>query len=450
MGACVSSQAAVADWTGEGPKPARSAAPRVCGSGAVFAAARASVAKLDRDSPASPSLSVGSSLYSLYTEASSHEAARPAPRGNQAPAAGGPCVSDAHAGPKPTLPVVVSEPIQGLELGAVVGRWASGLVYHGVWQGQAVAVTISDHRLDAPEKTMELEQRLRRVACSADLRHPSLAPLYCCSLVRHSQEPEAVVCERCVAATSGELCDHVEEEEGAEWRDYLNRSADDSSPGAGATRLEVWTVTELGYCTLEGAIRRGWLHIDSTIEGAGEAAAEEQRPRLRRILNVAHDLAAGLQFMHSKGLVHGELSGANVAVCSGPRGYSAKLGSALHQATRAASAAERRGMEAPRMELLLHTPPEVLLRGEEPSPKADVYALGTCLWEMFSGKLACPQLHPVALLRAHHARRSPLPPLVNCPPAFQALVSACMSPDAADRPDSTEVLTRLETMLAEL
>jgi serine/threonine protein kinase len=102
------------------------------------------------------------------------------------------------------------------------------------------------------------------------------------------------------------------------------------------------------------------------------------------------------------------------------------------------------------MELLLHTPPEVLLRGEEPSPKADVYALGTCLWEMFSGKLACPQLHPVALLRAHHARRSPLPPLVNCPPAFQALVSACMSPDAADRPDSTEVLTRLETMLAEL
>lgn len=39
--------------------------------------------------------------------------------------------------------------------------------------------------------------------------------------------------------------------------------------------------------------------------------------------------------------------------------------------------------------------------------------------QMFSGKLACPQVHPVALLRAHHARRSPLPPLANCPPAFQ-------------------------------
>ncbi len=34
------------------------------------------------------------------------------------------------------------------------------------------------------------------------------------------------------------------------------------------------------------------------------------------------------------------------------------------------------------MDLLLHTAPEVLLRGEEPSPKADVYALGTCLHEV--------------------------------------------------------------------
>lgn len=212
----------------------------------------------------------------------------------------------------------------------------------------------------------------------------------------------------------------------------------------------MWTVTELGHCTLEGAIRRGWLHFDSSDDAAPEVAAEPQRPRLKRILNVAHDIASGLQFLHTKGLVHGELSGANVTVCDGPRGYSAKLGSALHQATRAASAAERHGMEAPRMELLLHTAPEVLLRGEAPGQKADVYALGTLLWEMFAGKLACPQLHPVALLRAHHARRSPLPPLAGCPPAFQALVSACMSPDAADRPDSTDVLSRVEAMLAEL
>lgn len=49
--------------------------------------------------------------------------------------------------------------------------------------------------------------------------------------------------------------------------------------------------------------------------------------------------------------------------------------------------------EAPRMELLLHTAPEVLLRGEAPGQKADVYALGTLLWEVRrdggSGLLAC-------------------------------------------------------------
>ena len=152
------------------------------------------------------------------------------------------------------------------------------------------------------------------------------------------------MCERCVGFTSGELCDHPEEE-GAEWRRYLLSRTDSGSLGADdATRLEVWTVTELGHCTLEGAIRRGWLHFDSSDDAAPEVAAEPQRPRLKRILNVAHDIASGLQFLHTKGLVHGELSGANVTVCDGPRGYSAKLGSALHQATRAASAAERHGM----------------------------------------------------------------------------------------------------------
>lgn len=48
------------------------------------------------------------------------------------------------------------------------------------------------------------------------------------------------------------------------------------------------------------------------------------------------------------------------------------------------------------MELLLHTAPEVLLRGEAPGQKADVYALGTLLWEVRhdegSGLHACWKL----------------------------------------------------------
>lgn len=185
----------VADWAGEGGKSARSAAPsrrRVSGPRAL---ARAPPSAADLDSPASPSLSVGSSLYSLYTEASSHDdaaaaaAARPqasAPGASSAALAaayqvraaaaaalcgaaclalpiGTPCLLGAarpgaspaqkvtirsHTYPtaqEPTL--VVSEPMQGLELGAVVGRWADGLTYHGTWNGRQVAVTVSLHRV---------------------------------------------------------------------------------------------------------------------------------------------------------------------------------------------------------------------------------------------------------------------------------------------------------------
>lgn len=38
---------------------------------------------------------------------------------------------------------MVSHPIEGLTLGAVLGRWGNGLTYHGTWEGRPVAVTVS-------------------------------------------------------------------------------------------------------------------------------------------------------------------------------------------------------------------------------------------------------------------------------------------------------------------
>lgn len=64
----------MADWGSEGRKPALNSKPdagRVCGSQARRSGALPSTSELDSPaSLASPSLSVGSSLYSLYTESS--------------------------------------------------------------------------------------------------------------------------------------------------------------------------------------------------------------------------------------------------------------------------------------------------------------------------------------------------------------------------------------------
>lgn len=101
------------------------------------------------------------------------------------------------------------------------------------------------------------------------------------------------------------------------------------------------------------------------------------------------DVASGLAHLHSHGLVSGELAGASVHMCAAPhdteRGFSAKLSSAVHAVCHEEAARASRGRDAPRLELLAHTAPEVLLEHEAPTPASDIYSLGVLLWEASRG-----------------------------------------------------------------
>lgn len=69
---------------------------------------------------------------------------------------------------------------------------------------------------------------------------------------------------------------------------------------------------------------RGWLRVSSALESSG--------PRMDAVLATAVELASALAFLHSKDIVHGDMSAWNIMLCTsgatatvGGRGFVAKI-----------------------------------------------------------------------------------------------------------------------------
>lgn len=82
-----------------------------------------------------------------------------------------------------------------------------------------------------------------------------------------------------------------------------------------------------------------------------------------------------------------------------------------------------------------------LLRGEEPTDRADVYALGCVGWWLLSGRLVFEARSPIELIVAHLER----PPgdlgalRADLPAPLSALITTCLAKDPAARPSAREV-----------
>jgi serine/threonine-protein kinase len=88
-------------------------------------------------------------------------------------------------------------------------------------------------------------------------------------------------------------------------------------------------------------------------------------------------------------------------------------------------------------------PPEQIL-GMPLDGRADLYALGCCAWWLLTGAELFPREAADARLLHRHIYE-PIPSLVAampgpCPPALEAVISACLAKDAADRPADARAL----------
>lgn len=156
----------------------------------------------------------------------------------------------------------------------------------------------------------------------------------------------------------------------------------------------------------------------------------------RKRLEILREVCDGLQYMHSKGMVHGDIKSLNVLLGKECNAKLCDFGLTTKGLTTAIATNMSSGGTA------AWSAPEILCQGQRHTPQTDMYALGILMWEL----LTCSE--PYEGLTNHQImgqlnsnQRPPIsdPIPSGFPASYVSLMTRCWDSDPAKRPSATEV-----------
>ncbi|KAL9669295.1 hypothetical protein QQ045_006839 [Rhodiola kirilowii] len=163
----------------------------------------------------------------------------------------------------------------------------------------------------------------------------------------------------------------------------------------------------------------------------------------RKKLIIAMDAAFGMEYLHSKNIVHFDLKCDNLLVnLRDPQRPICKVGdfglSRIKRNT-LVSGGVRGTLPWMAPELLNGSSGKVL-------EKVDVFSFGIAMWEILTGEEPYADMHCGAIIGGilKNTLRPPIPQ--RCDPEWRKLMEQCWSPDPEGRPSFTEITNRLRAM----
>jgi serine/threonine protein kinase len=164
---------------------------------------------------------------------------------------------------------------------------------------------------------------------------------------------------------------------------------------------------------------------------------------LRDVVALCLDVAAGLDAIHAEGLVHRDLKPANILLDADGRALVGDLG--LCKLTDA-SVLTRPGQAVGSMDYMA---PEQI-RGHEPAPAVDVYALGCVVFECLAGAPPFADRQGMQVLWAH-LRDEPPDPCAgrdDAPAGLAWAVLSALAKDPGERPPSATGYAQMVSIAA--
>ncbi|XP_030499887.2 uncharacterized protein LOC115715197 isoform X1 [Cannabis sativa] len=194
--------------------------------------------------------------------------------------------------------------------------------------------------------------------------------------------------------------------------------------GAGGTLA---TVTEF---MVNGSLRHVLLKKDRSLDR-------------RRKLIIAMDAAFGMEYLHSKNIVHFDLKCDNLLVnLRDPHRPICKVGDF------GLSRIKRNTLVSGGVRGTLPWMAPELLNGSSSrvSEKVDVFSFGISMWEILTGEEPYANMHCGAIIGGivKNTLRPPIPE--RCDPDWRRLMEECWSPEPEYRPSFTEITNRLRSM----
>ena len=211
----------------------------------------------------------------------------------------------------------------------------------------------------------------------------------------------------------------------------------------------------------EGGTMKQWLYPQSSNGGPGNAGARtmnsgpsgKEQPPLSRRLALAWDVARGMAYLESRGVMHRDLKPGNVFVTdsgSSGRAVIADFGLAREVDPEAVLTGETG--------TYLYMAPEVIRHERTYGSPADAWSFGVTLGELVRGAPPYPtelfekRLSPtqIAIGVADGLIKPALMNGGGCHPGVAAIAAACTEFDPGDRPTFRRVVQELDAMLPEV